>query len=56
MKKIWKKAFWMFVIMLGLIGLATFIAKVSGGNTGEIIVYILLANYAQEIYHDICKN
>lgn len=30
MKKIWKKSFWMIVIMLSLIGLATFIAKVSG--------------------------
>lgn len=46
----------MSVIMLSLIGYAAFIAKVSGGNTLDIIVYILLANYAQEIYNDICKS
>ena len=56
MKKIWKKAFWMIVIMFIFMGITTFIAKMLGVNTNEMIVYMLAADYCLRLYDNIAEN
>lgn len=56
MKNEFKKMFWMFVILIIFVSVAALFAKVFGIPTNEMILFMLVGEYANRVYDDIVDD
>ena len=56
MKNTFKKMFWMFIILIIFVSVAALIAKAFGIPTNEMILFMLVSEYANRVYDNIIDD